>query len=1184
MTNVLLPVDFKDVPNIPANIKLEDKEQINLLIPKGFEQFIEWRSENGNLVLVIKNAEQEDNRETKISPSLFNPSKSGSYWPKFLFEVSTLGLRTSYFQKDSEYILNQNQMLYMLLQHRLCMYASMNKAWIGVLVKDIEALMSFVGYVKPVAYNAIKRLEHTYVVLSPWTQGSTLEFRELKSRFDHKCIGDVLKHRTFIPTEGKWKEICKDMDIHPSSESSMSKTAKIVVKPFNQGELYRSVGYRLFTNTAGDVFAKSLFKAAQNITARWKTHTISNAYETANPATSIFIQDMIHDGTKYVNKDNCLVRALVVFNPMCRKTKRFLGGEVEASASFVKTVVWKTKNVTQEFESIALEIGKTIESDDQNRVLIGYGINSEPVYFYDCLSMRLEGITYSGDKAVPKLRLRYSYNAGNGRLDSNTGFKGVTKAIPYTGKIVFPNFTMIPDSDTNESAEPHWQQSEACDKYPARFKDKFMDLVLKPDLIAGMNAIKAKGNSIALARAALAVELGTYKPTHDSGLLNTWNEGEINNASNSLPEFKYINKFGVEEAVDVGVVYVRYTELGVLHTKFKDQSFMFESGRGLHSNENNELFDVIWKNYIDPDKLEAIKELQKIICDKTGAYQKLDDLPMYTPEKLFENFKGKLFTVDDLILKTMLGAESNSKILDEEWNKGFYINLKDHDGPVVRIPSAKTFNIFISELQDKMWIYPAILINACKMIEHCLNIPKNEGKPKIGYIFDVNGKRYTAHRQYMEEIKSVLYSGEESAQMMIQLLSKPQIKGFSLKQVVEPLLPKNVVCILNDRLYNQALEHVYGEDKDYYELTHGLYALSVRNPSLWKSQIKAPRVWNYEDLRAHLLNNHGICIKDYLCKHENNDILLVSEFIVFEGHSDSDGDLLPLFFLRGIDAQRMLKNVVFTNIHEDEIEWNRKYMEGEYDANFALVDPSIKTHNVIRKQVYKLFDVALKLMRDHPKNPQTYTEYLVSATIAKNAIGPSTNDGWKFVMIAQCYRAYHKEHGGTYVDGKHIEEMYNISDVEFVRMCFAYVRALQDFVVTGVKHNTNGSKGFDMLYLRNFHKSDNAKPIHNMLVQEFELPPLLASKMLTIVSWAENSGLLSACSSFLALYNKGKEETDPVKSQRLAKWDIFIQKNTFFGMLLESVYVIKNQARFEEEQRLLRMAEKRAKLGLPPKK
>lgn len=58
-------------------------------------------------------------------------------------------------------------------------------------------------------------------------------------------------------------------------------------------------------------------------------------------------------------------------------------------------------------------------------------------------------------------------------------------------------------------------------------------------------------------------------------------------------------------------------------------------------------------------------------------------------------------------------------------------------------------------------------------------------------------------------------------------------------------------------------------------------------------------------------------------------------------------------------------------------------------------------------------------------------------------------------MILAAYRSYAKLHNYEYVDSEDgsIIPMVRINNDKFFKYHFTYIRGLQDFVVTGVKHN-----------------------------------------------------------------------------------------------------------------------------------
>ena len=90
-------------------------------------------------------------------------------------------------------------------------------------------------------------------------------------------------------------------------------------------------------------------------------------------------------------------------------------------------------------------------------------------------------------------------------------------------------------------------------------------------------------------------------------------------------------------------------------------------------------------------------------------------------------------------------------------------------------------------------------------------------------------------------------------------------------------------------------------------------------------------------------------------------------------------------------------------------------------------------------------------------------------------------------------------------------------------------------------------------------KPENAEAIHKTLSQVMNRDPKLIIKMLSVITWAEEMNVLTACNAFLRLYNKG-QEPDENNMKVLLKLEHFIQSSTFFGKLLKTVYDIRAKA------------------------
>jgi hypothetical protein len=719
------PIDFSEVPFIPENL---DASEIDLLIPKGFESLFKWELKMQTfLVLSLFNSDQE-NTEIEISASIYNPKASKTQFPKFLFEISSFksSKKIDYFSTNSNCILNQNQLLYMLLQHRLYMFSeyakSDQKAFGYLLSGDIGALQAFMDYNTPKAYNAFKKVSNTFVILSPWDRLNSTQLKPvLLDTHPLRLLGEILRQNAYKPSSETCRMVIKDLPVHPSSESSFSMTGKLVVHPYNPSNpLYRSPGYK---ETGKSFF--SIFPPAQNIVARLKTHLISDAIALRNPATSVIAQDCLYDPTtdSYVSRDDCLSESVVVF---CRMSShgRFLAGEIEASPKYVSQQIMQSVSITDMFNEINLKIGESVHCPS-GKFVVGVDVQDKPIEVKNINEIKLESLTHSGTLGARKLRLLLTKTAGNARIDSNTGLKGVTKCKPNLGFIEFLEGS-----------------------YPS----------LTPDLAVGANAIKAKVNTIVLAGATLAVKMGTYKPKNKWGILDANNVEMVNAAFKSLPKFRYVDEFGLETEVFIGLVYTRFTELAQTYGKAKPMSFMFETGRFLAQNGNKALQKHIWDKYVSETDKKCVDELMKIKTDLTGSLFPTDKLPMYSAKSVT---KGSVFSQQDLIETAISTFKSTSKLLDPEWNpNGFLLSFKGmnyNNAPVIRVPSAQTLNMFVNQLPDKTWTYHQVIIRISNILKYCM------GTPRYLFVFeqDPSKKRYTELNAYLNEVNKLLYQGAE---------------------------------------------------------------------------------------------------------------------------------------------------------------------------------------------------------------------------------------------------------------------------------------------------------------------------------------------------------------------------------------------------------------------------------------
>lgn len=780
--------DFSKVPVIPENL---NKDQLHMLIPEGYEDMIrtEYRQETAILELHFVEEEKADKGFISISSSLYNPQSRGVSFPKFLIEQEFRKQKIDYLKPNNSnrFIFNQNELLWIVLQQRFESLREYSIKYSNLLNKDIKSVSDFKTNSPLKAYNAIQKEKNSYVILSLFNPKTGV----LKKRNNSFCIGNILDSGDFKVSPSELSVLLSKLPLHFTAESNGEKS-KFTLCPYDQPFPYRSIGLKFFSDERKRPFVKSIFPSKQNLPARLKTHVTADAVPIMNfKANSVFAQDYILDPeTKTVSpKDECYVEALCVIHPFT-ETGKFLFGEIEASRKIVTTYVTVRESVLPVIHNLEEDTTFVVGNHFKAvRGVIDLGVDSlgNSITISDCHDATIVDVIPKGVWGVTKVTLEVNRYSGNARIDSNTGLKGVTKCKPNLGKITIP--------DLNKE--------------------------LKPDLVFGMNSFKAKGNSIELARSALAVKLGYYKPKHVTGLLNTLNEEEINLASNSLPEYSYIDEFGIERPVQIGIVYYRYTELCYVYQSFKPQKFSFECGRVLHSLEDKRLFNAIWKDYIDPERLSDVLELEKVHSDRQGIFQE-DELPVYSPNFIKDK---KIFAKEDLVDTVISNTEMASKLLDPNFNKGFYINYRSYNnGHLVRIPSADFLNRYVSVNDDKSFMYPRLLVLISRLIKDCLENTSHFSFPKVKKFDNTPVARYYA------TIKGLLYSSEDASVMMVQTLSRPEVMGFAGKQNVEPLLPDNVCLVMDDSIYKRAIKEALGDDGAVQELQYNFYGMHTRSP------------------------------------------------------------------------------------------------------------------------------------------------------------------------------------------------------------------------------------------------------------------------------------------------------------------------------------------------------------------
>ena len=220
---------------------------------------------------------------------------------------------------------------------------------------------------------------------------------------------------------------------------------------------------------------------------------------------------------------------------------------------------------------------------------------------------------------------------------------------------------------------------------------------------------------------------------------------------------------------------------------------------------------------------------------------------------------------------------------------------------------------------------------------------------------------------------------------------------------------------------------------------------------MWDSQYSPLNIWTQSDLEVFLWSKYQISLSKYLDIDMNKDVWFFSSNILNNQHSDVDGDYSVVYIPESLEGQELLRNAPELPICQKELDWHQDYIQGEWSANKTLIDDEGK----LVQHVYKLHTVSLDDVKNGRTVQKGYTNYLINSLQSKSHIGVSTNDSWVFAMLLECYQQAYKDGEGKYQvnEKSDAKTMRRITEQEFREILFMYKQALQDFVVSGVKHN-----------------------------------------------------------------------------------------------------------------------------------
>lgn len=1083
----------------------------------GIEGRVVFDDAGDNFNIRIHNPEKRT-EELVIPSSFWNPN---NLWPKFVF-------CTAHIKKNAPLeILSHWELLFLMLKERLdySIRTDSNEIFLTYIRNDINLIKDYCVYTHQNSYNAELKMRNVVVLVDPYKSdvGSTLIYRNEDVPLGDVFEGYIANRKNVIA------QTMKMFNVFPASESMLSKSGKIVVAMSDDGLEPTAAGFGINKDQYGDIVSyTTIFPRKSALPARFKTHIHGGAFSLISPDSALFLQDMIEDKDgNLVDKDDTLRNVIIVYERIEKDTYRLVGGEIEVTEKIGNQYCLMNRHIETAFdgiESLCVEAGKTYVSKN-GFVKLGTS-DGKPVFVENVYSIAVTSVQETGFSDSIRIDYVAKYHAGNSRITSHTGLKGVTKVMKTCGNITFEG------KDGNE-------------------------IQLEVDAIAGVNSIKAKENTIRLAQAAFAARYGFYTPKHPSGLLDSLDEDEINRAAASVPKVTYRRERvdGTVERVTklYGLISISITEIGSHFATPKYQSISFNAVRYMYQADDKRLAECILNECVKDENYESVIELAKCIYDP-GTSLIEDDKPIYTIKEL-----ARIFTEDDVIKSGSSIFPSRSKLLDPEFNKGFYINLgAQRSGAYMRIPPAEILNRFCGRQADGRYVYPGLILEASKVIDAAITGSSAYYKIAAKRSED-RQNRPSAYRYYQKALQGMLYKTELGGQKLVQSLIVPKLKGVNLKQMHDKYVPEGKIVILDDRLYNELRSYVYQNEDDFETVLIGEFspfkAFTFRSPFLWKTQTVISEVWNREMFAKHLHDNYGFELEDYLSVQCNRFCALISTEIIRRSHSDLDGDLLQISTLQGKDRQDLMTSFQLSAVSEKMLKWDMDYLDSERSS----VDDLDWT------KPYKLTTVPVNMASS---GDNSYADLLINSSSAKSAVGPGTNNAWVAGMCFELYYGMLKDkHPDVYVPwSKDVKKAIKLDWDTLSSIDHITTQANEVYVINAIKHIIGGALGYEEFMMKNIGSSDKAiKSVTNKIVNKMGYSKEEATKIIQLSVWAKENGSLDMMNAFLRMFNKGETERfdgrvlsfdDP----EVYKWFELIVKHTFFGRMVAPVFNIYKQA------------------------
>lgn len=581
-----------EVPNYEQNLSVEDAVVLIETALQNLGKDIEVVPGPNGIAIGIYDAEDRRS-EISIPARLFAPEAWGFAFPMYLLERSTaMRSKVDYFGSNPDFnqcIVNQNKMLFMILQQNAEVQRSFEDNSIDFIVNstemDVRNLMSGCEFRIQNSYNSTLKAQHAMVVVSPFVfnnTSGTWEWRRIADNFGLTdrmyTLGYHIGNGRRQLTERDMDRLMRDLPVHPTSESMLSTSNKLIVKPYNSA-LYKAAAFGYHKLPTGQIAVDTLFENKASIPSRWKTHILADAFIAHRPDEPL--------DSRMPEKDDTIKNAIVAFVPFDQDNFEFVCGEMDISREFAQNMQKRIIRRTLVKPSVTqMQMFKKPEGfDGDYEVRIGFDAEGRPVSLSGFDRIDIVDVIEHDDQGYQVVAECWR-PIGCGRLYSQTGLKGVSKVRPR-----MPIAT-ITNKQTGE------------------------EIQLPVDIMAGMNSVKAKHNTIRHAMACLAAKLEWHTDRKIDGL----NEGMVNNLSEIVGLSRMTMPDGTTRDVIIGLVQVAQNESAYM---FSEEKLQKMSPEGI-------------KYLANAGGIQSVKSL--LADEDTGAFPTyMDDFMLMRAEEIRAN-------------------------------------------------------------------------------------------------------------------------------------------------------------------------------------------------------------------------------------------------------------------------------------------------------------------------------------------------------------------------------------------------------------------------------------------------------------------------------------------------------------------------------------------------------------------